>query len=1078
MYKTLPLTFFNGFFDFKSSLNRHLVTAFGIFTILLASQTATAQIPGNPYVDAGPDQTIDCNSSGCTDITATFLQIGETNTYTVSSIQYLPPSDFTGLGNQLNPNIDDRWTTIQQLPFDFCFFGNINTNYQVGTNGVIAFEPTASNFNGWSFSQNLPNNSNPTLGEANIFSPCHDMDPTRSEFEEIGFEVQGVAPNRVLVVAFAEVPMFQCNNIFATQMMVLYETTNIIDVYINTKPTCNTWNSGNAVIGIQNNDGTVAFVPPGRQTSDSPWSTVNEAWRFTPAGPSIVSFAWLDSTGAVIGTTPTLNVCPSGSEIYTAQVTYTSCNGDIVVVEDDVMVSSNATFTVDAGEDFASCTAASTVLTATVTGIDPTLVTYLWSTGETTQSITVTMSGTYTVDVTGNGCTISDSVNVDFNAAPILDLGNDINSCLEIGNTVVLDATPSNVPLSEVTFVWALDGNVLPGETSATLIPTATGTYMVTVTNGNCVTTDTVTITPVDFTVDLGDDIEACLGNPPTLTANLTVYTAAQVTFEWMLDGNVLTGETSQTLLVTQAGTYTVTVTAGDCVETDTIVVSAIPEILIDLGEDIASCLLDPITLDASPSNYNPALATYEWSFNGTVIPGETNPTLTVTQNGTYSVVVTIDACSTTDTININPGEDILFDLGADFDSCFQQPSVLDATPSNYDPTLATYEWSLNGTVIPGETNATLTVTQNGTYSVTVTIGSCENTDTITINATEFTVSLGGDIQSCFEENVILTASLTVFSVSETTFQWFLDGNLIAGETNSTLPVNQTGTYTVVATVGNCEATDTIVVGPGDLTVDLGPDITTCFENGIEILTATITGYDESQATFEWYMDGILIAGETTSTLDVTESGLYTVIVTVGVCTAQDSIVVNEREDLVVVLGADIQTCPNEPNVLIATTSEQGVTFQWFLNGTLLPNETGNSITVVLPSNTLGSQNYTVVISSGQCSGSDSIEVSLYGSGNCVISQGISPNGSPGFNDILDLTFLANRTGISKLQIYNRLGRVVFERANYTNEWRGQSKEGNDLPTGTYFYVIDLNGNDSVYGAQASGWIYLNQDAN
>ena len=41
-----------------------------------------------------------------------------------------------------------------------------------------------------------------------------------------------------------------------------------------------------------------------------------------------------------------------------------------------------------------------------------------------------------------------------------------------------------------------------------------------------------------------------------------------------------------------------------------------------------------------------------------------------------------------------------------------------------------------------------------------------------------------------------------------------------------------------------------------------------------------------------------------------------------------------------------------------------------------------------------------------------------------------------------------------------------------------QTNDGNDLPTGTYFYVVDLAGNDAVYGTQATGWIYLNQEAN
>ena len=108
----------------------------------------------------------------------------------------------------------------------------------------------------------------------------------------------------------------------------------------------------------------------------------------------------------------------------------------------------------------------------------------------------------------------------------------------------------------------------------------------------------------------------------------------------------------------------------------------------------------------------------------------------------------------------------------------------------------------------------------------------------------------------------------------------------------------------------------------------------------------------------------------------------------------------------------------------------------------------------------------------------DEIDILLYDVGNCVISQGISPNGDE-WNQSLDLEFLSDRAGgIRQLQIYNRYGALVFEAVNYIKEWEGQDKNGNELPTGTYFYVIDLAEEDSVYGLQATGWIYLNKDAN
>ena len=72
---------------------------------------------------------------------------------------------------------------------------------------------------------------------------------------------------------------------------------------------------------------------------------------------------------------------------------------------------------------------------------------------------------------------------------------------------------------------------------------------------------------------------------------------------------------------------------------------------------------------------------------------------------------------------------------------------------------------------------------------------------------------------------------------------------------------------------------------------------------------------------------------------------------------------------------------------------------------------------VELPANSVGTQTYTVIITKGECTGTDSIDVSLYNVGNCVISQGISPNGD-GLNDCLDLEFLVDRQGSFSLEVF------------------------------------------------------------
>ena len=85
----------------------------------------------------------------------------------------------------------------------------------------------------------------------------------------------------------------------------------------------------------------------------------------------------------------------------------------------------------------------------------------------------------------------------------------------------------------------------------------------------------------------------------------------------------------------------------------------------------------------------------------------------------------------------------------------------------------------------------------------------------------------------------------------------------------------------------------------------------------------------------------------------------------------------------------------------------------------------------------------------------------------CDIQKGISPNGD-GLNDFFDL----EQKNVKQLSIYNRYGTKVYSRANYTNQWYGQSDNDNELPDGTYYYVIEFNNGQST----KTGWIYINRE--
>tara|TARA_R110002012_G_scaffold319389_2_gene539686 strand:+ start:72126 stop:75899 length:3774 start_codon:yes stop_codon:yes gene_type:complete len=299
-------------------------------------------------------QVKDC-ATGCSDLTIHFDSPSPTINYSVVSIPNNPPASFSGLENQLFSNIDDIWSDEVILPFTFSFYGESYNSLIVGANGVISFDVSnAGRINDWLLDAPIPNNTNTTFSQANIFWAGHDVDPSAGDgTHEIGYETFGTAPNRMFVASFFNVSQFDCADLKTTQMVVLYETTNIIEVHILDKSVCQTWNSGNAVLGVQNPEGTEAVVPPGRNTGA--WEASNESWRFIPAGNGFMNeYAWYNEAGTLISTNTIINVCPTVNETYTAEVNYYAPNLEAYQIATET-VTVYVSVTGETLEDLVSC---------------------------------------------------------------------------------------------------------------------------------------------------------------------------------------------------------------------------------------------------------------------------------------------------------------------------------------------------------------------------------------------------------------------------------------------------------------------------------------------------------------------------------------------------------------------------------------------------------------------------------------------------------------------------------------------------------------------------------------------------
>ncbi|MEL1248698.1 hypothetical protein [Flavobacterium helocola] len=301
-------------------------------------------ISGGLGLNGADPAAIGCTAaSTCVDLEATYLDLGNTTTYTVQSIPYAPPYQFNCLANPVSVNDDDVWSPAINLPFNFCFYGNSYTQCTIGSNGVLSFDiANAGTASGYLFSNNLPNTTG-ALFENTIYGVYHDIDPRAGG--EVGWELITLNTGcRALVASWHDVPMFSNNSLLYTGMMVLYENTNVIEVYIENKVIDGTWNDANAIVGVQNATGTAAVVAPGRNGLDANWTATNEAWRFVPSGTSITSLRWYQgsgTTGPMIGTTDVINVCPTSTTTYTAEITYTLCNGSTLIETEEATVTVN-----------------------------------------------------------------------------------------------------------------------------------------------------------------------------------------------------------------------------------------------------------------------------------------------------------------------------------------------------------------------------------------------------------------------------------------------------------------------------------------------------------------------------------------------------------------------------------------------------------------------------------------------------------------------------------------------------------------------------------------------------------------
>jgi len=762
-----------------------------------------------------------------------------------------------------------------------------------------------------------------------------------------------------------------------------------------------------------------------------------EANFILDATTDTATYRWLDDSQDA-----TFEVSAPGA--YWVDVSYGQCT-----TRDSVLITYYDPIPLDLGPDTTICEQSSLLIPGGLAN-----ATYTWSDGSTSNSLTVNAAGTYGVAALVNGCTAYDSVVVSVQELPRFDLGPDTSICA--GEALLLDGTT----LPGATYEWS------DGSTDPSLLVSTTGLYALQTSLNGCLFADTrnIEIAPLPV-VDLGADRNLCEGE-----TELLQVAQAGATYLWQ------DGSTENSLLVSEAGTYTVVLDLNGCTAQDSVRFAYKPLPSFELGPDTAICAGESLLLDGTTL---PG-ATYTWS------DGSTDPKLLLTTAGLYVLEATLDGCTFADmrTISIKPLPQA--DLGADRVLCEGEPELLSVAQSG-----ATYLWQ------DGSTVADFLATQTGTYGVSVDLAGCTVVDSVFLTFTPLPrFDLGADTLLCAGESLLLDG----FVDSNTSYSWQ------DGSTTAQLLVNTGGTYRLEATNNNCSFADDIRVDYAMLSEDLlgmdqvlcegetlafnltvpnattyqwmdgnsSPDyqITTAGTYGVQVLVGRCVGGDTINVSYnplprfdlgpdttlcegeQLLLDISILAdsyqwqdGSTANDYPVTFPGVYAATAILDGCSYTDELLVDYQASRSFSLGPDTTICAQDPFQLRVDQPADRIEWQ---DGSL-----GGSFTVT------ESGIYSVQIQDGACVFVDTVQVETR---DCFSFQGylptaFSPNGD-GVNDVFTIGLPPNITVLAyELQVFDRWGSRVYSGQDISEGWDGYLQQV-ELPAGVYLYAIRIRFRD------------------
>lgn len=521
-----------------------------------------------------------------------------------------------------------------------------------------------------------------------------------------------------------------------------------------------------------------------------------------------------------------------------------------------------------------------------------------------------------------------------------------------------------------------------------------------------CDTVINIDLRVIDFFVDVNKFMDlSCLVDSAFMFGyyqNLPIDAAFDptITYHWVSPtGSPFVGQGTDNISTAFPGSYFMEVQVTG--ESSGVPYSCVAQsIAVDIIQDIQptnakieevgilSCSSDTMVLDGYLST--PFPVNFQWSTNsGNIVGPKFLEAVTITQPGTYTLVIThqTSGCKDTATVIIQrAGFETTADIAKSSDlDCFNQIVTLTATLSENN--VDSLVWSTeNGKIVSDSLSETVQVSEAGEYTLTLfDVNGCFNT--ITVEVTEDVaipvVNAGNDfLLNCLQPDRILSGTVST-SAGTPEFVWSDGSGNIVSTTNLNPLVTASGMYvlTVKDTANQCEKSDTVMVTENFNSPSLtssGSYLITCVNQTV-VLNPTVTN-GNANTVYQWSTsDGNIVGSSTQQNATANATGNYILIATDSQSGCSDQITVNvtgSTDQPTANAGQDaILDCLN-PFTSVSgtfTTSEPGnITLLWeTIGGNIQGPNNGTSINISAP----GLYIFHVTNSLNNCTDSDTLSV-------------------------------------------------------------------------------------------------------